>query len=140
MSYDRLIREHEAIDALTDALVVLVDGNPAVDDGAALLERLARVIRDHMAVEERTLAATLDAASHDRHHAAAVSAMRDVEELREDWTLYLYRWTPAAIAADWARFGMETRIMMARLHDRVAQETGILYSLALHYRLIAPGR
>lgn len=136
MSYDRLIREHDAIAALTDALVRSVNGAPAAGEAASLLERLASIIRDHVANEEPTLAATLDVASRDRHHAAAVSAMRDVEELREDWTLYIYRWTRTAMAADWARFGLETRAMAKRVHDRVGQETGILYSLALHYDLI----
>ncbi len=140
MSYDRLIQEHDAIEALTDALVALVAGPPATAEAAALLERVAALIRDHMADEEQTLAATLDAAARDRHHAAAANAMRDVEQLREDWALYLYRWTRVAIAADWGRFAVETRAMMERVGERVARETGILYSLALHYRLIAPER
>ena len=139
MSYDRLVREHEAIDALAEALVTATRGRVDGAAAAGQLERLAVLIRDHMAVEELTLAATLDAASRDRHHAAAAAAMRDVERLRDDWTLYLYRWTPAAIAAEWRRFGIETAAMMERVRDRVANETGILYSLALHYRLIAPG-
>lgn len=140
MSYDRLMREHEAIEALADALASAARGAAAPDVASKLLGRLAMAIRDHMAAEEGTLAATLDAALRNRHHAAAASAMLDVEYLREDWTAYLYRWTREGIAADWQRFATETLAIMERIRDRLARETGILYSLALHYRLIAPER
>lgn len=140
MSYERLIRDHEAIDALIVALVDLTRGPADPARAAGLLEELTVTVRDHGALEADTLAATLDAAARDRHHAAAAAAMRDVRQLRHDWTMYLYRWTRATIAADWGRFGVETVVMMERMHERVARETGILYSLALHYDLIAPTR
>lgn len=140
MSYDRLMKDHEAIDTLADALSDIVAGPADPARAARLLEEMTALVRDHGALEATTLAATLDAAAHDRHHAAAASAMRDVAQLREDWTMYLYRWTRAAIASDWRRFGVETVAMMERMRERVARETGILYSLALHYDLIAPDR
>ncbi|MGJ3629406.1 hypothetical protein AB5I41_25830 [Sphingomonas sp. MMS24-JH45] len=138
MSYHRLIRDHEAIDALIEALVDLHRGAADPAGAVRVMEQLTVTVRDHGALEADTLAATLDAAARDRHHAAAAAAMRDVVAWREDWTMYLYRWTGTAIAADWQRFGVETAVMMERMRARVATETGILYSLALHYDLIAP--
>lgn len=140
MSYDRLIRQRDAIEARAEALVALVDGPPRVAEAVDLLRRLAGLIRDHVANEDLILADTLRAAARDRHHAAAATAIRDVEDLREDWALYLYRWSPAAIARDWGRFALETRATMERVGGLAVRGTAILYSLALHYRLIAPRR
>lgn len=136
-SYRRLMREHATIEAFADDLVDIVQGPASAAEAAlATVRRLAMMIRDHHANEEHALAATVDAAAGDRHRVAAMEAMRDVVAQDEDWSAFVYRWCPEAIAARWDEFGADTRVMVDRMRRRHAREMDILYSLGVHYRVL----
>lgn len=137
MSYQRLMDDHQAIDTLIAELLAIAGGAPQPTLASLVLARLAAGVRDHRVAEDAILSETLGAATGNRHALAAVAAMRDLEEVEEAWTLYLYRWSPRAIAADWSAFSEQTQSLMSAIRLELAREAGILYSLAVHYHLLA---
>lgn len=137
MSYGRLMDDHAAIDALIADLLQVATRPERPMLASIVLERLAVAIRDHRAAEDAVLDATLERSAGDRHAAAAVAAMRDLCEVEEAWMLYLYRWSPGAVAARWPAFCSDTSILMPEIRRELAREGGILYSLAIHYDLLA---
>lgn len=137
MSYQRLMDDHQAIDTLIAELLAIAGGAPQPTLASLVLARLAAGVRDHRVAEDAILSETLGAATGNRHALAAVAAMRDLEEVEEAWTLYLYRWSPRAIAADWGAFSEQTQSLMSAIRLELAREAGILYSLAVHYHLLA---
>lgn len=138
MSYQRLMRDHVAIDAMREELLDLVRGPARPEEAAGLMRRLAVAVRDHHIAEQAALAATVGAAAHDRHAAAAVTAMTDVTRQMEEWTAFVYRWTPEAIGAEWERFVPAAEAMAAVMQARFDFETSVLYSLAVYYGLLGP--
>ena len=137
MIYAQLMDDHAAIAALSADLIRIVDGGGSPDMASVVLGRLAVAIRDHRRAEDAVLATTLRIAAGDRHAVAAVAAMRDLDGLDEEWTFFLYRWCPAAVTAHWRAFGTDVRALMPRIAAELAREGSILYSLALHYDLLA---
>lgn len=137
MSYQRLMQDHATIEALIADLLHATAGEAHPARASALLERLAVVVRDHRAREGAVLRATMESAAGDRHAATAVAAMHDVGELEEDWSQYLYRWSPDAVAGQWPLFCRVTAVMMPMVRAELAREAGILYSLAVHLGVLA---
>ncbi|KQT31311.1 hypothetical protein ASG29_15235 [Sphingomonas sp. Leaf412] len=136
MSYPRLMRQHATIEALAADLLHIVQGPRCPEAAGATLRRLAMLIRDHHAEEERILSTTADLAARDRYDQAATAAMRDVVAQNEDWGAFVYRWCPGAIAADWPGFARAAQAMVADMHRRHAREIDILYSLGVHYGVL----
>lgn len=139
MTYQTLLDEHAEIDRAVVALIDLATGAPRPSAAAAMLEELSVLVRDHLAHEDPILYATAAAAGGTRHDGITAASMVAFEALKDDWTQYLYRWDQAHIGRDWRRFGVETAVMMEQLTQRIAIETAILYSLAVHHRALAPG-
>ena len=137
MSYQRLIADHDSIDALIAELLAVADGAPCPMSASGVLARLAAAVRDHRVAEDAILSDTLGAATGNRHARAAIAAMRDLDDVEEAWTLYLYRWSPSEISAAWEAFAEDTRSLMSVIRLELAREAGILYSLAVHYHLLA---
>lgn len=138
MTFQKLIAEHEAIEHLAHALIRLSAGAPRPNAAAEMLEELSQLVRDHLAEEDPIIYAAAERATG-RHQAAAAMCVDTFETLKEDWGQYLYRWDTAHLVRDWRRFGTETVAMLERLNERVAAETAVLYSLAVHHDLLAPG-
>lgn len=137
MNYQQLIAEHDAIEAAAAAVIGLVTaGAPRPAEAAKGLERLATLLRDHLAGEDDVIHATV-AASGDSRHAGLAEGMRaELATLANDWENYLYRWPTPRITREWAEFGRESIEVLGRIHDRVAFETLVLYSLALHHGVV----
>jgi hypothetical protein len=138
MDYSGLVADHEAIDQVVQRLLRMIragDARPTV--AARILETLAEMIRDHLAVEDPIIYATVAATSGARHEPIAKASVGELEMLKEDWVQYLYRWDVERIAADWPAFSADTGAILGRVSDRVSRETAILYSLAVHYNVIA---
>ena len=140
MTYLDLMADHHVMEALAQELLDLTRA-PAqqIDAASDTLQMLAQAVRDHLAVEDPMLYATAIAADGSRHDGIVTATIDDLEALKECWARYLYRWDRLHITRQWALFGEETRIMLEQLKDRVARETAILYSLALHHGVIQVG-
>lgn len=133
-SYRHLIDEHVAIDRACDVVLALAlapDCRPR--EAALALDVLAALLRDHLAAEDEMIYQTILAARGDRHGATAAALGAELARLCDDWADYLYRWDACRIAADWAEFARDTAALLIRVRERVARETTILYSLALHH-------
>ena len=139
MTFQKLIAEHEAIESLAHALIRMSVGAPRPHAAAEMLEELSQLVRDHLAEEDAMIYAVVERANGGRHHSAAAMSAETFEALKEDWGQYLYRWDHQHLVDDWRRFGTETVAMLERLNERVAAETAVLYSLAVHHDLLAPG-
>ena len=140
MDHATLIAQHDTIDAAAQVLIALTDRpTPQPTEASRHLGLLAALVRDHLSIEDPIIYATVVATRETRHGGAATLAAGELDELKQDWTHYLYRWDNGAIAADWLGFVEHSRAMLERLRDRVAAETAILYSLAEHYAVIAAG-
>lgn len=138
MDYAGLVADHEAIDQLVQHLLKLIrSGSARPATAARILETLAAMIRDHLEVEDPVIYATAAAAAGERHEPVVTASVTELESLKEDWAQYLYRWDAERIEADWPAFSADTGNILGRLSDRVGRETAILYSLAVHYNVIA---
>jgi iron-sulfur cluster repair protein YtfE (RIC family) len=137
MSYQRLMDEHDRIDARLATLSVLAKAEtpdlPAVVLG---LSDLAGELERHLAHEDSFIYPRMMSGASGGASDVANAFVADFAALREDWGLYLREWTSDGIAADWAGFGQETRSMMARLADRVKAENQLLYAAALQSGVI----
>ena len=141
MTYLELMDDHTVIEGLGQELLELVCcATPQADAASATLEMLAEIVRDHLAVEDPLIYQTAIAVDGGRLGALVTASIDDLAELKDCWTRYLYRWDRDHVARAWAVFGKETVTMLGQLDDRVARETAILYSLALHHGVIVPGR
>jgi hypothetical protein len=132
MSLERLIREHDEIDQLSQDLLTLTRQAPPSPVAAlASLNHLARSVEDHLSYEDRTVYSVLI----DRYATSATfnadKFERVFEELRDSWLAYLAKWDVRRVSADWSSFCAETADMIPRLQARVRNETNLIYSLAL---------
>jgi hemerythrin-like domain-containing protein len=140
MDYSALVADHKAIDRLVQQLLETVRAEePRPVAAARILETLAETVRDHLAVEDPIIYATVNATRGARHASTVEASVAELETLKEDWIGYLYRWEADSVTANWDGFAGETEELLSRLRDRVQRETAILYSLALHYEVIQPG-
>jgi hemerythrin-like domain-containing protein len=140
MDYSALVADHKAIDRLVQQLLETVRAEePRPVAAAHILETLAETVRDHLAVEDPIIYATVNATRGARHASTVEASVAELETLKEDWIGYLYRWEADSVTANWDGFAGETEELLSRLRDRVQRETAILYSLALHYEVIQPG-
>ena len=132
MSYERLIDEHDAIDAIANRLVEIVQSDrPAEMAAHGLMADLAISVHDHLRAEDRTVYGPLLALQQQKPLRTEVEFEMLFEELRCDWEVYLSEWTIECIEADWPTFQAETVAIMKRLRERVQIETSLIYPLAL---------
>jgi hypothetical protein len=104
-----------------------------------MLEDLSQLVRNHLSHEDPIVYETAEAVRDGRHGGSAAASLAAFEALKEDWGQYLYRWDPEHVARDWERFRDESVVMLERLNERVAAETAVLYSLAIHHQVLKPG-
>lgn len=139
MDYQTLIAEHEAIEHAAHALIRLTAGKPRPEMASHMLEDLAELVRDHLSHEDPIIYETGRLIAAGRHGDAAGASLAALEALKADWADYLLHWNPEAVANDWPRFAVDSLSMLERLKERVALETSVLYSLAVHHQVLAPG-
>lgn len=127
--YQDLIRDHDEIDQLAEAVEKLAtgdrSGSVAID---ALLSQLARIVEAHLAKEDSFIYPAIIAS---KDPADAASLVVEFEVIKRDWKSYLEMWRDGAAASDWPAFRIATIGMLSRLRERVMKETGLLYSIAL---------
>jgi iron-sulfur cluster repair protein YtfE (RIC family) len=137
MSYQRLIAEHDRVDAALVRLLNHVDA-VAPDPVATMLalSRLTDELRGHLAREDAFLYPDLIAGEGRAFPGIAADFVQAFAELRHDWDRYLHEWDSLSIQQDWAGFRHETHSIAARLADRVAAENRLLYAAALREGVI----
>lgn len=131
MSYQRLLAEHDAIEALAASLEAVLAGAASNAAAAvALLEGLTLAIEEHhrgeQAVYCRLRASGGPAAAELIEGLAPHCDAQDAE-----WQTYIGDWGPDCIAADWEVFRGETIAVLARLHERLRKEASTIYPVAL---------
>ena len=129
---NRLMDDHDAMDALADALLQFA--RPGRASGAqchALLNRFQQALAAHLAAEARLLNAATASDRPDPFETALIALREDFAALADGWAHYLGHWTEHAITADRAAFSQETGDMMTAFKLRIARETSIVYPLAL---------
>jgi len=137
MSYQRLIAEHDRIDAALVRLLNHVDAvAPDPVDTMLALSRLSDEMREHLAREDALLYPDLIADERHAFPRIAADFEREFAELRDDWSRYLQEWDSLSIQHDWAGFCHETHSIAERLADRVAAENRLLYAAALREGVI----
>jgi hypothetical protein len=137
LNYQTLVDEHDAIELASDALIMIARSDaPRPAAASDLLEHLARLVRDHLAHEDPVVYETIEAVKGGRHDLSATTSLAALDELRYGWTQYLYRWERDSVAARWEQFGDQREDMLGKVHARVAAETAVLYSLAVHHGIL----
>lgn len=132
MDYQRLLAEHDDIDALCRALIGTVT-TELPDAGAILRIRadLSLALDAHLAHEDSFIYPAI--AGHRGATAAVADAfVAEFAGLVHDWSLYLAEWSAECIEKDWTTFRNETVAMVRRLRERVRRENEALYPAALH--------
>ena len=132
MDYQRLLAEHDDIDALCRALIATVT-TEVPDAGAILHVRadLSLVLDAHLAHEDSFIYPAI-AGRRGATAAVADAFITEFAGLTRDWSLYLAEWSAECIEKDWTTFRNETVAMIKRLRERVRRENEALYPAALH--------
>ncbi|MBX9732008.1 MAG: hemerythrin domain-containing protein [Sphingomonas sp.] len=137
MSYQKLIEEHDRIDAALIRLTnVLEQPDRDVAAAADALDHLADELRAHLAHEDVMLYNELIAARKPAFGSAVDHFNQQFDVLRRDWDTYLQAWGPDQISANWDCFRTVTKLMVERLAERVAAENDLLYCAALQAGVI----
>lgn len=137
MSYQRLMEEHDRIDAALAVLSALCESDaPDLPAVVISLSDLAGELHRHLEHEDSFIYPQLMAEASGGVSDIAAAFVREFAMLREDWGLYLREWSADTIAADWASFRHETQSMATRLKARVDAENSLLYPAALQSNLI----
>jgi hypothetical protein len=130
MDYMTLIAEHDRIDNLCGAMLLLAGGeaNPAA--AVALLHELAQAVDEHLAAEDRLIYDRMWPSDDPTARMNAKLFVDNFAILVADWAIYLTEWTDASIRADWTVFCEQSRSIIARVRDRVRHENELLYPAA----------
>lgn len=137
MSYERLIAEHDRIDAKVAELSALVGAEtPDVAAVVIVLSDLSGAVSEHLAHEDSLIYPRMISASHTELSEVALGFVDQFAALTADWGLYLREWGSEQIAGDWQGFRGETRAIMARLAARIGAENELLYPAAFRNGLI----
>jgi hypothetical protein len=136
MTFEQLLREHDAIDALTERLEACCRSSRPDPEGAV---RLRTAIKDafdsHLDHEDVAIYAELL-----KSGGQSAETIRHFEDkfarLGADWERYLTEWDAECLAADWDTFREETTVLMARVRERTREETSLIYPLALQKGVI----
>ncbi|OYY76705.1 MAG: hypothetical protein B7Y43_14355 [Sphingomonas sp. 28-62-20] len=137
MSYQKLIEEHDRIDAALIGLTnILERPDRDVSAAATALDHLADELRTHLAHEDVMLYDELIAARKPAFASAVDHFNQQFDVLRRDWDSYLEAWKPEQISANWNSFRTATKLMIERLAERVAAENDLLYCTALQAGVI----
>ena len=143
MDMEELRRQHADVMAIAAQLGAAVADDRTPQSVGALRWRLARRLLAHLAIEDDHLYPAMLQLDDASARATAKRFQTELGALSAAFTHYMAAWTDLQIAEEWPRFCAETRIILAALAKRVAQENTKLYPLAppgwgAHARLLAP--
>ena len=134
VDYQDLINDHDQIDSLAAKLERAVDAEgPGDVPVGALLGQLEQLVAAHLTKEDSFIYPALVGSTDP---VGASGLIVDFEILKQDWQTYLATWQDEMAIRRWPAFQEDTRDMLHRLRERVMQESGLLYSLALREGLI----
>lgn len=128
----RLRAEHAVLSRKMAGVAALAQASAPLPPRPVLdrLRRLQRALATHLAHEDCEIYPQLVGGDDPAAAAIGMHLRCEYHYLTGDWNLYLLRWKPARIAADWLGFAAETAEMMARLQARIEREDALLYPLA----------
>jgi hypothetical protein len=131
-SIEDLCAEHRLLEAQAGQLLEIVSV-PCPDTAAvaAIRWRMAQLLREHCAHEDRSVYERLLASGDAAGTSTAWRFRREHGGLAEAFTAYVADWTVSRIAEDWSGFGLETERMMAGLAARILLEERVLYRHAV---------
>ena len=128
----RLRAEHAALVTLSRIILDMTDAPrpPPPAELASARSQLRDALIRHLKCEDWALYPRLMGSGDPEMARITREFEREMGELGTDFIAYDDKWTPARIAAEWADFCRETRIMFDMLAMRVAREERDLYPLA----------
>lgn len=128
IDFGALIGEHAEIDRLIAEVEDLSrSSTPCPAEVLGALTTLHATLAEHLCREDDMMYPRLVDDAEIAVSAPALAMISEFHYLTGDWSLYLLSWPLTRISAEWARFGQETRALMARLHRRVDRENSLLY-------------
>ncbi|RVT43087.1 hemerythrin domain-containing protein [Sphingobium algorifonticola] len=130
MDIDELRRQHADVIAIAEQLAEAVADDTQPRSVSALRWRLARLLLAHLAIEDDHFYPAMLARGNAAARATASRFQSEMGTLSAAFTRYMAAWTDPEIAAQWPRFCVETRAILAALGRRVEQENVLLYPLA----------
>lgn len=140
IAWRRLLGDHDRIASQCAAIAALAR-RPGrhVETASILLLELAIFVADHMGVEDQVVDLTAAAIRSGATPDDAAALATEFDALKCDWTAFIVRWTPDAVAADWPGFAEAAEAMMPRLSAQVRRENELLYAEALRRGIIQTG-
>lgn len=122
---DRLLRDHDRVRAVVDAIDLFLDADSApVDPAFAQLRwTLARELATHLAAERSTYPTV-------KAQARGEAIYRGIDHaLGADLAMHAAEWTIARIEADWSGYRRNARLLLRRLRRRMTYEETVLFPL-----------
>ncbi len=140
-SWTRLLGDHDRIAQHCAALAALARrADRPVEDASIRLLELTVCVADHLGVEDQVIDLTAVAMRNGASAEQVAAMTAELDVLKADWTDFIVRWTPVAIAGDWDGFTAATEAMLPRLGAQVRRENELLYAEALRRGVIDSGR
>ena len=137
MSYEQLIREHDAIEALANKLISLANGSdPKPEQAGSIISKLAENLRNHLDWEDVEIYPELLRSRNREDHNVADRFTGELNNLKFAWRTFLMSWNEKTISEHWDMFQSEAITMMRRLSERTRNETTLLYPLTLQRSII----
>lgn len=129
-SLERLVTEHDVLDARRKSLLKLTEGPPDPSEAETQLIEFGELIQSHRALERRCVYGPLLAKGIDVSIDVGVKLSSLVAEIETDWDSYLHKWDRESIASGWKDFSLATHSILARAGERLKLEEQIIYPLA----------
>ena len=129
---ERLRAEHAALIALARIVSELIHapGPPQLTELASARGRLRETLVRHLKCEDWILYPRLLATGEPELMRITREFELGIGDLAAEYTAYDNKWTAALVAAEWEKFGRETREIFGALATRVEREERELYPLA----------
>ena len=140
-TWTRLVGDHDRIARQCAAIAALAQSSDQpVETVTVQLLELAVVVADHLGIEDQVRDLTATAIRFGASVEQAAAMTRELDVLKSDWTDFIVRWSPTAIAERWSAFIVDAQAMMPRLAAQVRRENELLYAEAMHRGIIDTGR
>lgn len=137
VSFEQLIFEHDGLSDAADAIEDALAGGPgAFADIVSARTILCTRLEGHLAGEDAHIYPRLMACGDGKTERIAQQFAIDYLSLAADWAAYLDRWSVVTAGANWEGFCSETRAILSRLRERIADENALLYPAALSASII----
>ncbi|SFR81120.1 hypothetical protein [Sphingomonas jatrophae] len=136
MSFERLMREHDELERMSRALLLVASGEPDAELAALILYQFTVQIKEHRAFEQNNVYRPLIELAQQRDLGENLDLQALVIEMARDWRAYFETWTVDTIRQDWKAFSEDTRYILAQGQERLRLENMIIYPLALRHGTI----